>query len=333
MWATILSYGALIAAQPSGALGFSEGMRSLDTGAPYAQLSAQRCAGCHEPQASAWRKSRHRVAYTNPIFQAGFQREPQARCIRCHAPLKEQVREVAASRGAMRTATSSLAAEGINCAVCHVRGDAVLASSAEGTSPHRTVVSQALKSGALCASCHQFRFQERVEGRSVLTDVVVQNTFGEWREYRAEGGTQTCISCHMPGGAHRFLGSHDPELLARTLRVKLKRTQAGEVQLELSAQGAGHRVPTGDLFRHLTLEVRAPDGSFETIRWMGRKFETVEEPKTKKMVRRLASDTSLRPGERRLIPMKPGAQFRLRYHYTKEASRWSRVIHEGRVDR
>ena len=68
--------------------GFSGGARPLVVeAADQGSVSARACAACHKDVYADWRATRHAVAFTNPVFLDGFAREPQARCVHCHAPL------------------------------------------------------------------------------------------------------------------------------------------------------------------------------------------------------------------------------------------------------
>jgi hypothetical protein len=61
----------------------------------------------------------------------------------------------------------------------------------------------------------------------------------------------------MPGHDHRFRVSRDPAVLGRALRVSPARLENGEVVVELASSGVGHRFPTGDVFRRLTVTLTA----------------------------------------------------------------------------
>ena len=52
----------------------------------------------------------------------------------------------------------ALADEGVNCAVCHIRGGRVLARRKGPASPHDTDVRADYGGPAFCAGCHQFNF-------------------------------------------------------------------------------------------------------------------------------------------------------------------------------
>jgi hypothetical protein len=164
----------------------------------------------------------------------------------------------------------------------------------------------AIRESSFCAGCHQFRVPAFHPGGVTMTDTPMQST---WTEWDAWGGSETCQDCHMPQGSHAFRGAHDVELLRGAVSV-------GPVEggLRVTAHGVGHHFPTGDLFRHLTLEVEDRDG-WRTIATFGRTFEVVMVDGL--VSKRLVADTSLRPGVPVDVPL-PGRVhgWRLRYHYT-----------------
>jgi hypothetical protein len=125
------------------------------------------------------------------------------------------------------------------------------------------------KDSKYCASCHE----------GIVFGVKVYETYSEWRESPAGKEGKQCQSCHMsptgkmtniaPGkggierdpqtlGSHRFFAGSQLDMLRRGLKLatKLKRERDGvHVQVELRADGAGHRVPTGFIDRQLILAV------------------------------------------------------------------------------
>jgi hypothetical protein len=298
-------------------LGFSAGERPLALRAPDGgSLSARGCGSCHAEVYADWQTTRHRAAWDNAVFLDGLRREPLARCVHCHAPLVEQKREVGPLRGRpfSPSSSSSLVHEGVTCAVCHVRDGRVLTTRPvrpdAATPMHDVVIEPALKDPAFCASCHQFGFSG--------SDVLMQGTWSEWRAFADAGGQGTCQGCHMPGGRHLFRGAWDRDLLRDSLVVDVDRGADG-LALVLRSRGVGHHFPTGDLFRHLTVEVsdvdRAgfdDDGAFVAVFRVGRTFGG------EGLDKRVVEDTSLVPGEPRRVPLPPSTRrWRVRYHYAE----------------
>lgn len=313
-----------------GPLGFAPGFEPL-RGAVIDPEVAD-CGECHEDEEEELEGSRHQLAWTNTIFQAGFLVEQRAFCITCHVPRAEQVAEIRANQAWYRQQDPHLpqrgapvakrpepeAAAGIDCLTCHVRDGAVLVA-APTEAAHATRVEPALATSEFCKGCHEFQTPRFVDGGMSMTDLPMQGTWSEWsawvaagapRAARGRGPAPTCQSCHMPRGAHSFHGAHDLGTLRGSVDVRVE-LDGDLATWTLRSVDTGHSLPTGDLFRHLTLEV-LEGGEWTVIDWIGRRFEIDEEG-----WQRLVSDTSLKPGEPRVVRHAPGP-WRLRYHYGSE---------------
>jgi hypothetical protein len=126
-----------------------------------------------------------------------------------------------------------------------------------------------------CASCHE----------GVVFGVHVYSTYSEWLDSPARRQGQQCQDCHMaptgrmtnlaPGHGglqrdphtlanHRFFDGGRAAMLRRCLKADATLEPAvGEmkVQVRLTAEGAGHRVPTGFVDRQLLLVVEGEDNA------------------------------------------------------------------------
>lgn len=239
--------GALLAAALAHALAgsgaptprFPKGTAPMQLAAPSHggdRWDAAQCATCHEREAAAWSLSGHAQA-RGWLFQAAVQREDPAWCVRCHAPQATSI-----SR-AEPPADAPAEEHGVTCAACH----------AESGLP--------LRSPLLCAGCHQFGFAVRDDGgRFVkLAREPQQNTLGEWQEWsRSARDGRTCADCHVPGGDHSFGGARRAERLASAVEV----AAAGRM-LTVALKDVGHRLPTGDVMRWISVEA-ASDALFES---------------------------------------------------------------------
>jgi hypothetical protein len=178
---------------------------------------------------------------------------------------------------------------------------------------HPTRVEPSLSRPDQCRSCHEFKAPGFVNGALEIQPVAMQSTWSEWVEW---GGDEPCQACHMPGGSHRFHGSDDRDFLRSALRVSARPEGFLVESVEV-----GHHLPTGDLFRHLTLEVRG-EGGWEVIARFGRRYDVELRPEGDDLhaLKRLIDDTSLRPHQPATVPWPgaPQAQWRLRYHATSE---------------
>lgn len=204
-------------------------------------VDAASCGACHRPQYREWRRSAHRTSYTNALFQQELGRRQRPFCVRCHAPRPD-------------------VSAGIDCAVCHVRDGAVLNPTVTGRAPHASRVAPEIAGTLACARCHQFEFE--AQGHETAADApqteLLQRTVDEWM-MSAHDDTP-CQGCHMPArgrrSAHDFPGGLDASMLRDAVRVEARAERDGEITrltLEVSADRAGHAVPTGDIFRRLVV--------------------------------------------------------------------------------
>lgn len=187
------------------------------------------CAGCHAVEVREWSDSMHHASFASADFQASFRAEPRAYCADCHAP-----------RRALGPAGQAV---GIGCLECHA------GASAHARAPQRRAGTSS------CAPCHDFPVPGQ---RAILQATAREHAESDYAEV-------ACASCHMPTRAghrdHRFAASRDPALLAAALRVIPRGYDGAKVQVELASQGVGHRFPTGDIFRRLTVTLSATDAS------------------------------------------------------------------------
>ena len=124
-----------------------------------------------------------------------------------------------------------------------------------------------------CASCHE----------GTVFGVHVYSTYSEWLESPARKEGKQCQTCHMtptgkltnvaPGnggverdpktlGNHLFFAGSQAEMLRRCLKVSMTaehKDGAVRVQVEMSVDDVGHRVPTGFIDRNLVLLVDGID--------------------------------------------------------------------------
>lgn len=269
---------AVLAAPPL----FEQGLRPLrDVTAPpqVDSLSSRACATCHEAQAAQWATSRHASAFTNDVFRASFGRNTRAWCVNCHAPLPEQRRPALAPQEGLDT---SLLAEGVTCAACHLRGGEVLSARVPGPealNAHPVRHEPRLATAEACTGCHQFNVPHADRRHFRYTDVPMQDTGAEWASSRAADEGVTCQGCHMGASGHHFPGAHTPGYVAGALAVTFHVEEGRALVAEVRSQGAGHRVPTGDPFRRLRLRLCRDEGCAAPLatRYLSRRFEWTAE--------------------------------------------------------
>ena len=310
--------------------GFSPGTAAIDIGPPGSFVPAADCGDCHEAQHTAWAASRHAAAWTNDLFQAGLLVEPRPFCVRCHAPLAEQEAELlpnlAAYAALAPTARGPVppmqpaptAAEGVGCVACHLRGGRIQGPRAvdelESDSPHPVDAVPEMQTSAFCATCHEFPIPVWQDDQLHFVDEPMQSTVTEWRDWAADQGPEApaCQGCHMPDGAHRFDGAHHRERLARSIAVH----QDGDA-LVLALVDVGHALPSGDLFRRITVELGGPEGW--TVLWTGVRSFAVTTTAAGLPRKHQVGDTRLHPGQPQRVALPPGAVGRP----------WRLVWHDG----
>lgn len=312
----------LLAQSPPSSELFEKGLRPLPRVRPPASigsLSAAACGTCHAAAYREWMGSRHRQSFTNRLFVVSYREEPMRWCIYCHAPLPEQAQALGTTRVAF--AASPLVAEGINCAVCHVRDGFILSArtpSAKGLSAHPMREEKQLAQAEFCGGCHQFNIPHD-QPPLRYTDEVMQNTLEEWRRSDAAREGRSCQRCHMPNGTHRFPGAHTPDFMIRATAVRVRRTTEG-IAVWLSGRQVGHNFPTGDPFRRLVLQFCSEPRCEEPLGSLlfGRVFE--KRPSGSHLVADWTMPPSQggRDGERTLVVRELGPEathFRLVYAY------------------
>ncbi len=269
----------------------------------HTPLSAEDCIDCHAGHGEDWMQSRHRISWSNELFQEDFAAEPLPVCRDCHAP-------------------GPRPEEGVSCLTCHLEGSVILSPSVSGEAPHASRSAPELAESMFCAGCHDFNFAlVHPDGSLTWSDEPMQSTFREWSRWP---GTETCQDCHMTGGEHRFPGAHDVERLAGSVRVTAL-TDGAQTRLVVESVGVGHALPTGDLFRHMTLQIQRPGQPWIEAAWIGRRFGyRADAPQRTRL-----SDTRIFPDQPAMIIVPPGPlRWRLRYHYT-EAEQPSVVLLTG----
>ena len=300
-------------------------------------LSAKECGMCHKKHYEEWKLSTHAHAWTDLQFQAELKKETSPfMCINCHIPLQNQQEFIV--EGLIdgdiykpvkkQFFDKNLRAEGITCAGCHVRHNAVIGTKGTNRAPHKTIVDKEFLSEKLCISCHN--------ASAVITPALVCSfeTGAEW-ENGPYFGKKNCISCHMPlvnremvesfgsklGRHHFFPGSGIPKLsTVKTEKLdglsiypsKLKSSYSTKdsisFSLKVKNEFAGHRLPTGDPERFFLIEFVLKD---ENGTILSSKTERIGEKWEWHPIAKKIGDNNLNPKEERVytfsyIPNKKG---------------------------
>jgi hypothetical protein len=135
------------------------------------------------------------------------------------------------------------------------------------------VASQFQRDSRYCAACHE----------GVVFGVPVYSTYSEWKASPAARAGTSCQSCHMtptgtmtniaPGhggvrrspatlGNHLFFDGSRLDMLRHALKLETavrRLANSVEVDVELTAENVGHRVPTGFIDRQMILFVDGYD--------------------------------------------------------------------------
>lgn len=225
------------------------------------------CMNCHKTIYDNWNNSRHRVAFTNELYQESHEREPMQWCVNCHAPLlKEEANPDLPNE-------RLLSEEGISCIVCHVRNKKILTSKLPALSEteyaHDYEIAPSIGKSEFCANCHQFNFptikSTKSKDRFVYSHLPMQNTVKEFKEsfFSHLGECQTCHLESKSANTHSFYGGHDKEKLASSIFLQIERITRYSISLKVITNGIAHSFPTGDLFR--TLKIRIKDEKTKQI--------------------------------------------------------------------
>jgi hypothetical protein len=195
---------------------------------------ASTCERCHAQIVKDWRESMHAHALTSPLMvvQTNLAArttlaeakapDPKNLCVNCHGPLAARITPQATlPLSATTLGDPELASSGIDCVVCHTKtggsgiGDAALTpfqrqltagrtyfgpiEEPVGNAFHRSEARpEFVAAEHLCQGCHSVVYDRDRDGKIEKgKDLVLQNLFSEWQQYRASGGAH-CVDCHMP---------------------------------------------------------------------------------------------------------------------------------------
>ena len=279
-----------------------------------ASLHPESCGSCHPAQFADWRESLHAAAAGPGVAgQLVEMRESDPSsaygCLACHAPLAEQNPVVAVGRELRDNPSydASLAAKGVPCAGCHVRGherfgpprrDGSLRSRAPRESlPHNGATrTAAFLKAEFCKSCHQF-----APDGFALNGKLLQATYDEWKASRFSREGVQCQDCHMPDRRHRWHGIHDADMVRSGLTIAATagaaRYRPGEtalVTLRVTSTRIGHAFPTYVTPR-VVLSAELVDAAGQVV--AGSRREQVIGREVALDLSRELSDTRLMPGK------------------------------------
>jgi len=253
----------------------AQGKPPADFSTMEASLDPSSCGECHANQFAQWRSSLHSHTMGPGIrwqLQLVDMKTAQS-CLRCHAPMTEQLALFAQERGWAGTRSTppdyipdNLHRQGLVCAACHVRAHVRHGPLASRPDVDRNVHDgfvehEAYSDSRFCANCHQFAEDgPRVNGK------LRENTYEQWLATDFAQQARHCQSCHMPQRQHVWRGIHDKDMTRSALSVELavqpEADGAYQLQALVTNTGAGHHFPTymvPEIVLHL--EVLDTDGT------------------------------------------------------------------------
>lgn len=194
---------------------------------------AKRCAECHESIYSAWKESRHSLAWVSETYIKDSENRSKEKCLPCHIPASVVPGIKPESRLQQR-------GDGIFCVPCHVRDKAMRGPYDLYSPAHPTRADKTYRTSEFCGTCHQ-------------------KTFKDWQ---GTGSDRTCHSCHMKRrkgrltqklplswlhstkqvADHRFPKG---ELSDENIKVRAE-FDAGKFRVQLTNPDIPHHVPTAD---------------------------------------------------------------------------------------
>ncbi len=298
-----------------------------------AAINAAYCGACHPDHYAEWKTSTHAHAWTDLQFQAELKKKTSPfMCINCHIPLQNQQEYIITGlldgdiyqpvKKENKHFDKELQKEGITCAACHIRNNAIIGVNEISGAPHKVTRDRAFLSEQLCISCHN---------ANAMISPQLTCSFETGDEWKAGPYFQkkNCINCHLEttnranaygspvrnSHFHRFPGSGIPKTATQESQIFNGLTfHPGKIKsaynvgdslhfgLIVRNELAGHKVPTGDPERFvlITFELKNNRGLIQDTlqERIGEKWEWY--PKAKKI-----SENNLMPGEERIYTFNP----------------------------
>jgi predicted CXXCH cytochrome family protein len=189
--------GAVLAyAQPATAAPISLGPNHPDVSAMQAAAQVtstgdyrgpELCGGCHKDIHAEWTSTRHAAAFSSPIFQEAWTKDPNKNtCLKCHTT-------------GYNPADGSYKIEGVTCEACHgayqpthpqvkmpITPDATLCATCHTSTTNEWKASKHSEAGIQCQACHDPHTQKQ----------------------KADNVNALCTNCHKDPGATFTHGTH-----------------------------------------------------------------------------------------------------------------------------
>jgi len=246
--------------------------------------SSAECGKCHKNIYTAWKNSLHSESADNSVFWAAYLQshyeDPEAAeklCFSCHAP-------VAQMNGDLKL-KQKISREGVSCDFCHsieklqwedgrVKYKHAFGLVKQGplknaSSPvHKTQYNELFQQSRFCGGCHEYKSANGVK---------VIETFSEWQQSPYPKKGIHCQNCHMRKikgkivdpevlktpqetiSSHDIAGGHSLTMRKESLGLRIgglrQYKQKLVVVVEITNEGAGHKIPTGLPSKKIILQV------------------------------------------------------------------------------
>jgi hypothetical protein len=275
-------------------------------------VSAEECKTCHEEIYSQWKGSMHAnsTALKDPIHGAFYNAvigSPEQEglkkngkypvCLQCHSP-------AAAKDGKTDLTAKEVYNEGVNCVACHtitrfkgtkkasgglrlgMKAYEFSDTSLQGPGTNRTEPDwehpifensanpEVMKTNAVCMGCHDKRKNSNKVALCQTGD-----------EIAVSGGTNNCLTCHMPivnGKAdHSLLGGHSAKMVSKGLLMTMTTVSKDSENLVVNIKLANqlpHNLPTGAPFRNIYIKLTGYDKEGEEV-WTSTKSHPIKDDK------------------------------------------------------
>ncbi|MEE8587206.1 MAG: hypothetical protein V3T83_20385, partial [Acidobacteriota bacterium] len=219
------------------------------------------CRDCHVEIGEEWRRSGHADADRFRRLSEELGPQAVAHLEAYYRPAAILARDDPSRPPAARSVFQQ---RGVDCISCHMDAQFRMHGMQGYDSPHKTVVDESLDTVEACIPCH---------GQGDELDQVTA-----WKENGFEEAMLSCHSCHMldtyrrlvqhwsmpnlpqrSSHSHGFRGPFDAVFVESAILLEVRQS-AGQIQVDLTAQGIGHQFP-GLGFRQVVVRTQGRDAA------------------------------------------------------------------------
>ncbi len=283
-------------------------------------LKAKDCGVCHSEIYQEWQTSLHAEAFTDPFFTAYMKKDKgDPTCLVCHTPLLNQSPFILSSASGnyndLHSITNpnfdpELQQEGVTCAACHIKDGVIYGpyKKRQLNAPHPVAYDDKFLQKSLCRQCHEVPSKDFSLMNEGVCSTGMESNSGLWA---ARGFI--CQDCHMPpvnrplmagypareGRKHLWPGGYSIQQLQKVFSFKASK-EKDQLTIRITNSGAGHKAPTGDPDRFITMDFFWTDNNNQQTLLDSIEFkrQIVWQP-----VMFVLSDNRLAPGENTELTM------------------------------